>query len=77
MRATLQQLYLRIIVLDMQKGSDWTILKLNLKKSIFKLVSILSRFWTLYGIFAMIATLQQFYLCIIVLNMQKGSDCAA
>src|ERR1700712_914409 len=100
-----------MIFIDMQNGSDWTTLKLNLAKSIFqtsinfklfldviwhyfydgniaailfmhhrfrhqyfKLVSILSRFWTLYGIFSIIAKLQQFYLCIIVLNMQKRSD---
>src|ERR1700712_3685208 len=74
MIATPQQFYLCIIVVNMQKGV------IGLRKSkiwrnqYFKLVSILSRFWTLYGIFSMIATLQQFYLCIIVLDMLKRSD---
>src|ERR1700712_3420620 len=74
MIATLQKFYLCIIVLDMQKEVIGLPKSLIWRNQYFKLVSILSRFWTLYEIFSMIATLQHFYLCSIVLDMQKRSD---
>src|ERR1700712_5431012 len=74
MIATLQQLYLCINALNMQKGSDWTSKKLDLEKSIFLTSINFKPFLDVIWHFFMIATLQQYYLCIIVLNIQKGSD---